>query len=742
MALFVNRTRTKQQDLDLAKKTKISPKRISKTGNTLEDTCNKVREVLDNYKDNYGIIKDKKELENVITTCIKDGICSIDTETTGKNAFTCPIVGISIYSKSNKAFYIPLNHRSFYTKERIPSQLPLDFVAEQFKRLKDTKVIWHNARFDLKVFKINLGIEMPLYWDTLPGANLLDENEEHGLKYLYYKYIEPKNEFFTFGDLFDDMNFGDIPVDVAFIYASHDAYMTYKLWEYQYEIFTRPENKDLYDLLMKIEIPIVKVAYNMEMRGIELDKDYTNSLIATYQNYLKEAQSKFYKELSKYDDLINSYMVKNPGKLSTPFKYTSPVQLAILLYDILKIEPVSKKTPRGTGEEILEKINLPICKIILECRGYEKLLNTYILKLPEVLWKDNSIHANFNTCGTVTGRFSSSDPNLQNIPSHDKYVRKMFKARDGYVLEGFDYSQQEVRILAQVTHDEDLIKAYKEGKDIYSWFASMTYHLPYEECLEFRPDGTTNYEAKERRSRLKAIVLGIMYSKTSKSIAQDLNITQEEADNIFNTFFKTFHKVKKFMDDTQQMAREKGYVKTIWGRKRHLPEMQLEPYEVIASDGYIEDFDPFNFSNDVSNGLSDKTKKYWQDKMKNATTWKQKQQVIDDAKKIGLTIKDNTYLIQETERQCVNSVIQGSAGEMTKLSMINIDNNEELRKLDFHLLLTIHDEVIGECPRENATKCKELLKKIMVESPAEKIKVPMKCDVSITTHWTSEELDL
>lgn len=322
------------------------------------------------------------------------------------------------------------------------------------------------------------------------------------------------------------------------------------------------------------------------------------------------------------------------------------------------------------------------------------------------------------------------------MPSKDKYIRKMFKARDGYCLIGLDYSQQEVRVLAEAGKEEGLKKAYEESKDIYSHLTSIVYHLPYEQCLEKYSE-----EAKIRRKHMKAIVLGINYGKTTMAIAKDLGISQEEAENLYNVFFKEFPNVRTFMNITQDKARRLGYVETLWGRKRHLPNMQLEKYEINVSNSYIEDFDPFDFTQKVG-GISEEKKKEIITKLNKTTNYSNKKKYLDDLSKQGITIKENTITIQDAERQCVNSVIQGTAGDLTKLAMNNVNNNSRLKELDFHLLLTIHDEVIGECPIENAKECKDLVYKIMVESPLEKIKVPMKCDVEITKVWTGEELQL
>ena len=250
--------------------------------------------------------------------------------------------------------------------------------------------------------------------------------------------------------------------------------------------------------------------------------------------------------------MIDSYITRNPRSLSYPINYSSPKQLSILLYDIIKVAPVSKDNPRGTGEDILVKLNLSVGNAVLKCRGLEKLIGTYIDKLPkDINPKTGKIHASFNLTGTVTGRFSSSDPNLQNIPSHNKEIRKMFVAEEGCVFVGSDYSQQEPRILAHMSGDEHLIQAYKEGKDIYAWVASLVYKVPYEDCLEFNPDGTTNDKGKERRGMLKAIVLGVMYSKGCCKYCGNIGNNKEEAQKVYNTFFKTFPKIKAFIDSSQ-----------------------------------------------------------------------------------------------------------------------------------------------------------------------------------------------
>jgi DNA polymerase I-like protein with 3'-5' exonuclease and polymerase domains len=237
-------------------------------------------------------------------------------------------------------------------------------------------------------------------------------------------------------------------------------------------------------------MPVVTVAAEMELTGVCIDIEYAKRLSQKYHKKYDDLQDKIKIELSKFDKQINDWRLtgeanfhpkKSTGKglgkskseqLENPINLASPTQLAILLYDVLKIKSVSKKSPRGTGEDILKKINLPICNLILEERGLLKLINTYIDKLPECISKkDGRLHAHFNQYGASTGRFSSSDPNLQNIPSHNNEIRMMFTSSPGYTLVGGDYSQQEPRLLAHYSGDEHMIDAYKQGKDLYAVIA-------------------------------------------------------------------------------------------------------------------------------------------------------------------------------------------------------------------------------------------------------------------------------
>jgi DNA polymerase I-like protein with 3'-5' exonuclease and polymerase domains len=417
-----------------------------------------------------------------------------------------------------------------------------------------------------------------------------------------------------------------------------------------------------------------------------------------------------------------------------------------MLYDILKIKPVDKNKPRGTGEEILQKMDHPVVKAILEYRGIAKLLSTYIEKMPAIANpKTRRIHASFNQIGADTGRFSSSDPNMQNIPSHNNEIRKMFRASDGYVLLSSDYSAQEPRIAAHMSKDEKMIKAYRDGKDLYVEIASIAYNLPYDECKEFRADGTKNPKGKERRNAAKAIVLGICYGKGVAAIGEDLKISKKKAQEIYDKVMVSFPGLRQLMEDSENMARDLGFVTTVWGRKRRLPNMQLPPYEFSYIDGVPKDFDPlFDDEEEFEDGVievDEATKQRYLNQLNRTYSWKEKEKIKARAKEQGILIKDNGGYIAAATRQCVNSRIQGSAADQTKLAMIAVGNDKKLKDLGFRMLLAVHDELIGECPKENAKEVAERFAHLMVEA-AKDLSVPSKCDVEITERWYGEPLQI
>lgn len=743
--------RIKPNEKALVKKAKSSITRTSiKGGGNLSQKIDMMISMaetkLKHHKEDYELIRDKQSLHEYIDLCIKHGECAIDTETTGLNPLLVDIVGVCLYTKGKKAVYIPINHKSHITNVRTSNQLNEKDVAEELKRF-DGKWIMHNSKYDIRVIRHCLNLNLKCYWDTMLAGYCIDENESHRLKDLHLKYCDSKDtESLTFDKLFNGIRFDYVPIKVAYLYAAGDAIKTFELYEYQKTILNRRTLAGPYNVFRNIEMPLVEVVADMEDRGVCLDFEICDKLLEKYTNIRKERLEQANNAISMYKEQIDEYKMKNPNnKLSDPISLSSPTQLSILFYDILKLESPDKKSPRGTGEEILKHFakgkEKNLCEAILGMRNVDKLLNTYIQKMPNIALKDGRIHASFNQYGAKTGRFSSSDPNLQNIPSHNKEIRQMFKAQDGYILLGADYSQQEPMVTSYLSKDKKMQDAFIHGKDIYSTIASLAFNKSYEDCLEFRPDGTTNVQGKERRTQAKSIVLGVLYGRQIPSIAEQLGVSTKQAQVIYDKVLSAFTGLANFIDESQDMARKYGYVTTAWGRRRHLTDMQLEPYEFKYSGNRVS-FDPLDFNNDCSNEVPERIKKEYTDRLKKSFGWQNKNKIIQEAYQLGIKIKDNGGFISQAERQCVNARVQGSAADMAKLAMISINNDEKMKELGFHLLIQVHDEVIGECPEENAKECAERLSYLMRTAPSHLIKLPFKCDVDFTYNWYGEKIEI
>ena len=442
--------------------------------------------------------------------------------------------------------------------------------------------------------------------------------------------------------------------------------------------------------------------------------------------------------------LTSAYKTKNLNhKLSDPINLDSPQQIAIVLYDIMKIESVDKDKPRGTGEDILLKINTDFTKALLEYRGIGKLINTYIEKLPKCVNPDDGrIHCKFNQYGADTGRMSSSDPNLQNIPSHNKDIRKMFIATDGYVLMSSDFSQQEPKCLAALCKkdgDSQMYDTFMAGKDLYCEIASKAFNVPYDDCKEFRPDGSVNKAGKERRTQAKSILLGINYGRGVDSIAEQLGTTRQKAQEIKDSVFRGFPAIKKFEEDSIQMSKDVGYVTTVCGRKRRLPSMMLPDYEVVWKDGVAPDDDPLGFDDDTpaETEVPIELQKKWLRKVRSAPFMK-KREVFQAANEEGLWIIDHTR--DKDTTKVVNARIQGSAADLTKLAMIELHKNKHLQELGFRMLIPVHDEIIAECPKSTAKECAKLLADTMSYAAEQILEMPIKCDVEITEAWYGESV--
>lgn len=423
----------------------------------------RVLKVLGHQQKNIVVIRDKETFYNYITKAIKAGRIAIDTETNNStDPVTCKLMGLCLYYPGGKQAYIPINHVDIDTRELLPNQLTEADCKEQLQRIVDagTFIVMHNGKFDYEVIKCTCDIEVVPDWDTIIGVHTIDENEKNdklSLKWQYVNKIDPSQAKYDIESLFENVPYAIIDPKIFALYAATDSMMTDKLFEHQEPILKAPGNEKLYWLFKTIEMPIVKVAGDIELAGVCIDQAFGERLRLKYNKILEEIDIKVQEELTKYEPQIAKWrlseaanrklLVWQPKKtklseeelaekypnidektgkrykevdktpamqLENPINLASPTQLAILFYDILKCPVVSKKSPRGTGKDELEAIaerkpDLLLCKLLLERRGIVKLISTYIDVLPALAqhWPDGRIRYKLNSIGTDTGRFAS-----------------------------------------------------------------------------------------------------------------------------------------------------------------------------------------------------------------------------------------------------------------------------------------------------------------------------------------------
>ena len=434
----------------------IKSKRVS-LDEKLEVIASEVNRILGNYKNNIKLIRDYNEFVEYIDKSIENGVISIDTETNNStDPFTCKIMGLCLYTPNEKYIYVPVNHINRYTGEKLKNQITEEQINEQLSRLKNTRCIFQNGKFDYLVIYVTCGVKLPITWDTMIGSQLLNENEPAGLKYQYRDKIDKDQEKYSIEHLFGDIPYEVIDPALFALYAATDSYITYMVYLYQKKQFELPGNEKLYNLFLNIEMPIVTVTSEMELRGVSVDKEFAQRLSKKFHLRLDQLNDVISKEMEKYSEVISEWKltpkanekpVKNgkPQKsmveqLSDPIDLNSPLQLGILLYDILKVLKLKDKKTTDENALLSIKDTLPLASMILKKREYEKYLGTYIDVLPTYCSPyDNRVHAKFNQLGredrnVVTGRFSSSDPSLQVIPARGDIVtvRCMFTATTEY----------------------------------------------------------------------------------------------------------------------------------------------------------------------------------------------------------------------------------------------------------------------------------------------------------------------
>lgn len=489
----------------------------------------KVLEVLGKQKKNVLVIKDKATFEDYVSKAIEFGRVAVDTETNNStDPMTCQLMGLCLYYEGGKQAYIPVNHVNPDTGERLAWQLTEADCKEQLQRFKDagTFIVMHNGKFDYEVIKCTCDIEIEPDWDTMIGAHTINENEKMGLKPQYISKIDPTQEKYDIEHLFI-VPYKYVDPEIFALYAATDSMMTDKLYVYQVAILEAPGNERLYWLFKNIEMPIVKVAGDIELIGVCIDQEFGERLRVKFNQNLEDIDAKIEQELVNLQPQITAWKLspkatektkqfepkkskmsqakleekyplidQKTGKrykvgkapieqLGDPINLASPVQLAILFYDILKCPTVSKKSPRGTGKEeleaIAEKTDITLCKLILERRGIVKLISTYIDVIPVLAqhWPDGRIRYKLNSVGTDTGRFSSggefkfldgdtpveiSGINSQNIPSRGdgKITRMLFTAKK-------EFNEVEIeadRITIPEITEIETTDGWKYGKDL------------------------------------------------------------------------------------------------------------------------------------------------------------------------------------------------------------------------------------------------------------------------------------
>ncbi|MBQ8694333.1 MAG: DNA polymerase I [Bacteroidaceae bacterium] len=549
----------------------------------------------------YKLIDTEEDITSLVFALKNCKSVCFDTETTSTNALDAELVGISLSVKENEAFYIPM------PAEREATERRLQILRELFENEESEKV-GQNMKYDITVLA-NYGIEVrgPLF-DTMIAHYVLQPELYHGMDYLaeiYLNYETIKIEELIGEKGRGQKNMRDVPPTLACDYACEDADVTLKLKNILQQELKR---EGIEELFYNIEMPLVPVLAYMERNGARID---TASL--------KETSTLFAKRLAEIEGQIYSLAGES-------FNIASPKQVGEILFGKLKIVDKPKKTKTGqyvTSEDVLAQLQNrhPIVKNILQYRGLKKLLSTYVDALPELVNpRTGKIHTSYNQTVTATGRLSSSNPNLQNIPIRDedgKEVRKAFVPDEGCLFLSADYSQIELRIMAHLSGDKNMIEDFRSGYDIHAATAAKVYKKPIEEVT------------KDERRKAKVANFGIIYGISVFGLAERMNVDRREAKELIENYFATYSGVQQYIEKCKQEAKEKGYVETIFHRKRYLPDI--------------------NSHNAVVRGYA--------------------------------------------ERNAVNAPIQGSAADIIKVAMVNIYRRMKAEGMRSTMILQVHDEL-------------------------------------------------
>ncbi len=500
----------------------------------------------------YQFVDNPKAQKILVNNLLKQKVVCFDTETTSLNELEAELVGMSFSYKKGLAYYVPLSEDQGEVLQTLE-------IFRPFFEKEDLVKVAHNLKFDYKILKrYNITVKGAMF-DTMIAHYLLNPDGRHGMDYLsevYLNYKPVSIETIIGKKGKKQGNFRDADLRTQTDYAAEDADVTFQL----YELFAPQLKKEnLEDLFFSIEMPLMEVLAKMELEGISLDEKWLAQESIDLENDLRQLESKIF-EISGEE-----------------FNMNSPKQLGEILFEKMQLDPKAKKTKTGqyaTSEDVLQKLSSKheIIKHILEYRTYQKLKSTYVDALPSQIEKsDNRVHTNFSQTTAATGRLASVNPNLQNIPIRTlrgQQIRGAFVSAEGKKIISADYSQIELRLIAEISGEDNMIKAFQNGEDIHASTAAKLFNIPLEEV------------SKTQRSQAKTVNFGIIYGQGAFALAEQTGLSRTEAKQMIEAYFETYPKLKEYMAEQVRKAREIGYVETLLGRKRHLKDINSNNFVV------------------------------------------------------------------------------------------------------------------------------------------------------------------
>lgn len=672
----------------------------------------KKQQVRDSKPSNFFIVQDLKTWNAMQKIMFSESLAAWDTETTGLNYMADRIVGVSAYfPKADIAFYAPFGHK---TDEKQLSEEQILIPIKDWLEDEENKSIWHNFKYDGHLLaNHNIAVKKP-YWDTLVAGRLLNEHEEnHKLKYLYDKYCtDGKEKSVLFEDIVDEGDIANTDVLLAGVYAAYDPYKTFKMYEFQRPYIDMVGN--IKTAWYEIEQKLLAVDVRVERNGLRVDVERLKKIEKEQLPKIAEAESILKKAFNINEGFLKA-MKERLGKKITEFNFSSNDHLGYLIYEVLKVgddmpQKFGKK-PGSTSADVLDAIikDVPELEPILQYRELKKLVNTYAAKIPEAIEIDGRLHSSFNSFGTATGRYSSSaygqknnkkGTNLQNIPGRTelgKKIRKCIIPDEGEIFVSSDLSQIEPRQIANLLYlwcnDNSMRQLYLDGVDLYTTMAMKVFNLAEEHCIDGAYDPTHKFKP---RSVMKTGVLATLYGQSVKSFAKKMGVSDEVAKQFFDGMDSSFPGINPFREKVLKQLRERGYVETLFGRKRRFPEYQ---------------------------------KKYARLQSLNRKPWK----ILSYAE--AQERNELWRYCAKCEREAVNCVIQGTSADILKQIIIAMD--AVCQERGWRLMMSIHDEIMISMAKSDLTMDSiEVVNKIMTQTVT--CSVPLKCDTVIQPRWMVE----